>query len=137
MKKTVVRIVALLMVTISVLALPLAVGATSYSGGVGTINYIMYTGENSSHIKSSISTSSNTNIKIKIRTFVDVEGMDSPYTYRKTVSANNTNYFLYSYYFTQFVLDHPLYNVQSMFRECYYSGYENGSWFLLDANEQF
>lgn len=128
------------MVTISVLALPLVVGAsTTYTGDYGTIHYAAYTGDSQSKIKAELSTNSYSTLYYKMNptvcyyqngswvtlvgTFVD----DTAYQ-----SKIITKYYYYTYYATAKGLPNVGY-----FVECYYYFAVNGHNVVSNAREIF
>ena len=139
MKKSVVKIVALLMVTISVLALPLTAGATAYSGGYSGINYVAHTGGSNISISSDISTDANAALYLYIRPMIyyKVNGSWLCHGYESyDTSTANSNHFSVSFSYVQFAIMKGL-NKSGKFTESYYTDKINGHSVISDVTETF
>lgn len=139
MKKSVVKIVVLLMVTISVLAMPLAAGATAYSGGYSGINYVAHTGESQSKIKADISTSSSASLYLEmIPTVCYYQGGEWHTDSKQSVTndASGSQYLSKYNYFTNYAYNNSLPNA-GYFVGCYYSFQINGHTVLNNVHESF
>lgn len=140
MKKSIVKIVALLMVTVSVLALPLAVGAsTTYSGNYGTIHYTAYTGDSQSKVKAEIEVSSSSKLGFEMyptiyiyqnNAWVTMDG--DAIVKNASLTTSLSRYYYYSYYASDFG-----YPNTGRFVDCDYNFKVNGHYVVSGAHEDF
>ena len=145
--KTTKTLVSLLLVAVTVLTLPLAALATTYSGTYGSISWTVNTGGSTSSLYSKIQTSSKASLSIcpnaRIHRMVNGE---SVYVGTAEIVANSTGLvksftlsLTYSQFRTKVLSDNPTANVPTdgFFKQCNYNDKINMQAVVSNALEVF